>query len=154
MSMTRLYAPPSTSSMHGQRASRALPASRKAVDSAADRHFASQARRNLLGRCAPKRARARTEEFFECLVESADGSEAGRQRDLTHREMCLVQQLFSQMYAARQCDGDWRRPKILTEEPAQVPLANTNAFSERSYAAAAVKRPMLDQTECAIDRIG
>ena len=68
--------------------------------------------------------------FAERGVEAAQAVEAGRERDLRHRQRCLRQQLFRQQHAPRGVHDDRRRAGARHEQAAQLPAAHADAFGE------------------------
>ncbi len=72
----------------------------------------------------PQRRRRTPEHLQKSFVEPADAVEARRQRDLGHRQRCLVNQLLGQQHPPRLRHRDRRRPDMLAEQPPQLSRAD------------------------------
>ncbi|WP_312864016.1 hypothetical protein [Rhizobium sophorae] len=64
-----------------------------------------------------------------------------------------MQQLFREMNAPRLRDANWRCTKMLAKEPAQVSLADLDAFCERGDVTVFVEGAILDESQRPVDRI-
>ena len=86
-------------------------------------------------------------------IESANAAEAGRDRDLAHRQTRLINQLFRKMQATGLRHRAGRRAQVLQEQPTQMARANSQALGE-NFDSAVFQATFADQAQGARNRVG
>src|SRR5262249_59507990 len=71
--------------------------------------------------------------FLEGAVEAAYTAEAGGDRDLSHWQSGLVDQLFGEVQAARLGHGHRRRAQMAQKQTAQMPRSDAQTRSQRVH---------------------
>ena len=71
------------------------------------------------------------EEIAKYFIESPQTAKAGRQRNLCHGHIGFVDQLLGEQHTPRLRDRNRRRSKMLSKQPPQMPLADSQPLSQR-----------------------
>ncbi len=83
-------------------------------------------------------------QILERRVEAADAAEAGCHRDLGHRKVGFIDQLFREVNATGLRDGYWSRAQISQEQAPQMPRADSQSV-RKIVDAAVVERAFADE---------
>jgi hypothetical protein len=101
---------------------------------------------------APQLARRATEQREEGFVEAADAAESRSESDFGHRQARLMDKLLGEQDAPRLRYRNRRCAEVLAEQPAKLPLPETEAAGQGVHVIF-VERAEFDQAERARHRV-
>jgi hypothetical protein len=74
-------------------------------------------------------------DLADARIEPSNAAETSSHGNVTHAQVCLVNQLLGKVHLARLSHRTWRRPQVPEKQATKVTRANSQAFGERFYTA-------------------